>query len=178
MPLSYSTFILINGYLTSVHMFWISLFYMGLLLQGFAFLDRPNSCTYISLYIWAGTPQKVEFIDKKCVFILTCLNFSHLQSTLYVMQYTYWDVSPTVKTVFELVHTDVFLCFCHFFSPLPHQQNVFLWGLLHLEETKKKLLMVKLSEWRGWSMGLMSFSVKNCWTISVVWADCLINRPS
>ena len=29
-----------------------------------------------------GTPQN------HCVFILTCLNFSHIQSTLHLMQYT------------------------------------------------------------------------------------------
>ena len=32
-----------------------------------------------------------EFTYKNCVFILTCLNFSHLQSTLHLMQYTYRD---------------------------------------------------------------------------------------
>ena len=49
-------------------------------------------------YIWGGT-QKMEFIYKNCVFILTCLNFSHLQSTLHVMQYTYRDVFLVLKTV-------------------------------------------------------------------------------
>ena len=29
---------------------------------------------------------------KNCAFILTCLNFSHLQSTLHLMQNTYWDI--------------------------------------------------------------------------------------
>ena len=44
----------------------------------------------------------MEFIYKNCVFILTCLNFSHLQSPLHLMHYTDEDVFPLLKTVFEL----------------------------------------------------------------------------
>ena len=55
-----------------------------------------------------GTQKTPEFIYKTCVFILTCLNFSHLQSTLYLMQYTYQNVSPLLRTVFELVDFDAF----------------------------------------------------------------------
>ena len=36
-----------------------------------------------------GGPQVAEFIYKNCVFIFMCLNFSHLQSTLQLMEYTY-----------------------------------------------------------------------------------------
>ena len=52
-----------------------------------------------------GTPQKNLFI-KNIVFIPTCLNFSHLQSTLHLMRYTYQDLFPLLKTVFELVDFD------------------------------------------------------------------------
>ena len=34
-------------------------------------------------------PKTWNLFIKKCVFILTCLNFSHLQNTLHLMQYTY-----------------------------------------------------------------------------------------
>ena len=37
------------------------------------------------------------FILKHCVFILTCLNFSHLQSALHLMQYTYRDGFSTAQ---------------------------------------------------------------------------------
>ena len=46
------------------------------------------------IIIQGGPPQNPEFI-KNCEFILTCLNFSNLQSTLHLMQYTYWDFFPT-----------------------------------------------------------------------------------
>ena len=36
-------------------------------------------------------PPKMEFLIKNCVFILTHLNFSHPQSPLHLMQYTYQD---------------------------------------------------------------------------------------
>ena len=54
-----------------------------------------------------GDPRKPEFI-KDCVFILTCLNFSHFQNTLYLMQYTYQDIFPLLRTVFELIGFDAF----------------------------------------------------------------------
>ena len=35
-------------------------------------------------------PRKTRiYLLKSCIFILMCLNFSHLQSTLLLMQYTY-----------------------------------------------------------------------------------------
>ena len=37
---------------------------------------------------------------KNCIFIFTCLNVSHLQSTLHWMQYTYWDIFSTAQNVF------------------------------------------------------------------------------
>ena len=42
--------------------------------------------------IEGGSPKPQNLFIKSCVFILTCLNFSHLQSTLHLMQYTYLDV--------------------------------------------------------------------------------------
>ena len=47
-----------------------------------------------------GDPPKPDFIHKNCIFILTCLNFSHLQSTLYLMQYNYRESFPLCKTGF------------------------------------------------------------------------------
>ena len=54
--------------------------------------------TYMS-----GGPQKAQnLFIKNCAFVLTCLNFTYLQSTLHLMQYTYGGFSPLLKTVFEL----------------------------------------------------------------------------
>ena len=57
---------------------------------------------FLSLFcktVWGATP-KPEYIYKNCVFILTCLNFGQLQSTLHLMQYTYWDIFfPLLKSL-------------------------------------------------------------------------------
>ena len=58
--------------------------------------------------IYWGISQTQELIYNNCVFILTCLNFSHLQSTLHLMQHTYWDILSTVQNSFELIDFDAF----------------------------------------------------------------------
>ena len=55
-----------------------------------------------------GDPQNQNLLIKNCVFIFICLNFSHLQSTLHLMQHTYWDFFPTAQNSFELVDFDAF----------------------------------------------------------------------
>ena len=57
--------------------------------------------------LYKGEPPKMEFL-KNCVFIFTCLNFSHLQSTLYLMQYNYTDIFSTAQNIFELADFDAF----------------------------------------------------------------------
>ena len=40
-----------------------------------------------------GPPSKPwDLFIKNCVFVCTCLNLSHLQSALHLMQYIYWDI--------------------------------------------------------------------------------------
>ena len=76
----------------------------------------------------------MESIYKKCVFILICLNFSHL----HLIQYTYLDVFPAAPNSFWahwLWCLSVLLLFV--VSLFPHWQNVSLWGLFPTEETKK-----------------------------------------
>ena len=46
-----------------------------------------------------GDPIKQTLFINICVFIPTCLNFHHLQSTLHLMQYTYGNIFPLLKTV-------------------------------------------------------------------------------
>ena len=56
---------------------------------------------------YEGRP-KMEYIYKNCVFIATYLNFTHLQSSLHLVQYIYQDFFPLLKTVFELINFDAF----------------------------------------------------------------------
>ena len=47
------------------------------------------------VHIQRRTPKPWNFLIKNCVFILLCLNFSHLQSTLLLVPYTYWYIFST-----------------------------------------------------------------------------------
>ena len=58
--------------------------------------------------IYKGSPQNQNLLIKNCVFTITCLNSSHLQSTLYLMQYSYQDTFSTAQNNFELVNFDDF----------------------------------------------------------------------
>ena len=56
-----------------------------------ASLGRP---TWLNHYVQGRGPKSPQnLFIKNCVFILTCLNFSHLQSSLHLMQCAYGDVS-------------------------------------------------------------------------------------
>ena len=66
---------------------------------------------------------------------------------------------------------------------------VFLFHLFHISGTfpfenffhpgkQKEVFRVRSGEYRIWGTGAMSFWVKNCWTLSGVWAGALINHPS
>ena len=98
-----------------------------------------------------GIPKHWNLFIKNCVFVLTCLNFSHLQSTLHLMQYTYRNIFSTAQNSFWthqfwclLVLLSVFFFFM-FVSPLPHRQNISLWGLFSSGDTQKNSLRV--TEW-------------------------------
>ena len=58
----------------------------------------PGYFSKMKLHMSSAPPQKKRnLFIKNCVFILTCLNFSHLRSTLHLMQYTYGDIFSTAK---------------------------------------------------------------------------------
>ena len=83
---------------------------------------------------------------KYSVFILSCLNFSHLQSTLHMMQYTY-------QHVFFSTAQSQFWCILallpYFVSPLPYLQNMSFEEFFHLgNQTNKKVTQVKI-RWIG-----------------------------
>ena len=123
--------------------------------------------------------QKMELIFKTCVFILTCLNFSHLQSTLHLTKYTIWDIFSTAQNSFSPLQLLCLLVLLLFLvSPLPPQQNISLWGLFSPGKQKQKATQGEI-RWIGRvGHGGHAILVKNCWTLSSVWAGALINPPS
>ena len=83
-----------------------------------------------------GEPPKYNLFVKN--FILTCFNVCHLQSTLYLMQYTYQGVFPLLKSVFELINFDAFQSFCCFLFYLFHIGKTFSFGDFFIQGNKKK----------------------------------------
>ena len=82
-----------------------------------------------------------------------------------------------LKTVFELTDFDFFQCFCCFsVSPLPHQQNVSLWGIFPSGKQKKSLGWDLVNR-EGGVWGSCCF-VKNSRTLRKAWAGALVNYPS
>ena len=126
-----------------------------------------------------GPPSPQNLSIKSCVFILIYLNFRHLQSTLHLMQYTYIEMSfPLLKTVFELVDFDALVLLLFFCFTSSTSAKHFYLGTFFIWGNKKK----SQSWWdqvnRGRALGVMPFLVKNCGTLSMVWAGALLNHPS
>ena len=95
------------------------------------------------------------------------------------MQNTYWEVFfHCSKPFFNSLILITFSVSAIFVSPLPHWQNVSLWRLSFIWGNTKRSLGVRSGELGGWGTGAMPFLVKNCWTLSVVWAGALVNHPS
>ena len=112
---------------------------------------------------------------KNCVLILTCLNIHHFQSTLHLMQYTYWDIFSTTRNNFWTCWFWCLLVLLPFFlSPPPHQQNISLWRYFSSGKTNTKVAQGKI-KWkeRVGHEEVMLFLVKNCWKTGV-----LVNHPS
>ena len=96
-----------------------------------------------------GDPPKWNLFTKNCIFILTCLNFSHLQSTLHLMQYIYQYIFSTAQNSFW---TRQFWCFlvllpflCFTSSTLGKHfplRSSFIWG-------NKKIVARGKIRWTG-----------------------------
>ena len=111
------------------------------------------ACSQNYKAIYEKWPQNLEFFIKTCVFILTCLSFSHLQSTLHLLQYTHWDCFPTAQNSFWTRQFGCFLVLLQFFvSPVPRWQNVSLWGLFSSGETNRKIVTRGKIRWI-WRVG-------------------------
>ena len=127
-----------------------------------------------------GDQKNLNLFIKNCVFILTCLNFSHIQSTLHLMEYTYQDFFPLLKTVFELINFDAFWCVCHFLFHLFHISKMFPFeDFIHLgKQTTKKATLNEMESIER--VGPFLVSGHFLWKTehSVQWAGALINHPS
>ena len=121
-----------------------------------------------------GGPQKLEFTYKNYVFILTCLNFSYLQSTLHLMEYTYQDIFPLLKSFWTHQYWCLLVLLLFLVSPFLHPRNVSLWGLFSSRETvaEGNIGLVWQVEYR-----VMPFLDTNYWTLSAVWETVQINHP-
>ena len=82
-------------------------------------------------------PKTQNLFIKNCVSTLMCLNFSHLPSIFHLMQYTYTDIFSTAQNSFWTHRSWCLLVLPFFVSPLPHWQNISLYGLFSSIETKK-----------------------------------------
>ena len=131
-----------------------------------------------SIGIYMGGPKNpgIHFFKKLCVYFY----MFKLQSPLkyfHFMQHTYWDIFSTAKNSFWTRWFWCLLVLLRFLVlPLPHQQNVSLWGSFSLG--KQRSFGARSGEYGEWGMGFMPFLVKKCLTLSVVWAGALINHPS
>ena len=75
---------------------------------------------------YEGEPPKTELIYKNCVLILTCSNFSHLQSALHLMPCTYQDgFSPAQKQCLNLLILMPFSASATFLFHLFHISKMF-----------------------------------------------------
>ena len=72
-----------------------------------------------------GTQKSQSLFIKNCVFILTCLNSSHLQSFLHLMKYTYRDIFSTAQNSFWTCRFWCLLVLCCFLFHLFHLGKTF-----------------------------------------------------
>ena len=107
-----------------------------------------SSSSFYHVTVMRGDPQNWNLFIKNCVFILTHLNFSHLQSTLHVMQYIYRDFfSSTQKFLksFIFMPFSASAVFCFTSSPSAKRFSLkifFIWGN---KQTNKKSHL-----WHNW----------------------------
>ena len=119
-----------------------------------------------------GYPPKTQnLFIKNCVLILTCLNFSHLQSTLHLMQYLSRRFS-TAQNSFWTWFWGLLVLLLLCVSPCP-SAKCFPFRTFFIQGNKEKVTRNKIGAWRS-----CLFLVKNCWTLRAVWAGGLLNHPS
>ena len=121
------------------------------------------------------TSPKWNLFIKNCVFILTCLNFSHFQSTLHLMQYTFRGVFSHCLTQFLnsliLMPFSVSAVFCFTSSTWTFPFE----GFFHPGIQKK----VALVDRKGGARGSCRFWSKTAeHSGHCGWVNMLLNHPS
>ena len=133
-------------------------------------------CVHVYIYT-RGTPKKLEFFYKKlCIY-------SYMFKLQSPSKYSRFDAIhllrlffPLLKTVFKHFDFDAFLL--PFFPTSPTSvkhfslRTFFIWG------NKKKSHQVWLGDLERVGHKHHTVLVKNCWTLSVMWAGALVNHPS
>ena len=129
--------------------------------------------------IYEGWPLKTEFIYKKL-----CIN-SYMFQLQSPSKYSPVDAIHIPRFFFSTAQnsfwTHWFWCLLvllpFFVSSLPHPQNICIWGLFLLGQTKKSC---SGQDWGMRRVGHRSHGIfgQNSWTHSAVWAGALVNRPS
>ena len=133
----------------------------------------------LTVLTYKGVPPKTQnLFIKTCVFILTCLNFSHLQSTLHLMQYTYGDTffhcSKQFLNSLVLMPFSAYAIFCITSST---SAKCFLLRTFFIQGNTQKSHL-------GWDQvnrqgrACRVIFTKHWWILSTVWAGVLINHPS
>ena len=151
----------------------------------------PSTCSQhcYRIRIYKERPKKQNLFIKNCLFILTCLNFSHLQSTLHLIQCTCRDIFHCSKhllnsSILMPLSTSVIFRFASStlakFFPL---RNFFHWG-----NKQKSLLGQDLVNRKGGAWGSCRFWSKppehsgsagrcTCKSPIMKWANAL-KKPS
>ena len=89
-----------------------------------------------------GPKTNQNLFIKNCVFILTCLNFGPLQSTLHLRQYTYGDMFPTAQKSFWAHQFWCLLVLLPFF--VFHISKMFSFEAFFNSEKEKKIVQGKM----------------------------------
>ena len=122
-------------------------------------------------------PKTQNLFIKNCVSTLMCLNFSHLPSIFHLMQYTYTDIFSTAQNSFWTHRSWCLLVLPFFVSPLPHWQNISLWGLLLSRKTKESC-WGEIQWIRRVGHGGCAVFGQKMPNSQQVWAGALVNHPS
>ena len=103
--------------------------------------------------------------------------------SLHLIQYTYQDIFPTAQNSFWTRQFLILLVLLLFFvSPLPISKMFPFKDFFHLGKQNKTKSHSGTDpvnrEGAEWKTPPLQFSVKNCWTLSTVWAGVLVSHPS
>ena len=127
--------------------------------------------------MWGRLPKIQNLFIKGCLFILTCLNFSHLQSTLHLMQYTCWVIFSTAENSFWTHWHLCLLVFLPFFvSPLSHIGKCFPLKTFFIQGNKS--LSSEIRWIRSEGQGDHEIFGQKLLTLSIAWIGVLLNHSS